>query len=787
MSYEALYTWQHVYDDQVLMHSDGACSLMLGWDGLDTELASAADAQAAFARLHRLLDRLPETLTAEFHLWREPDTELAEAYRAQQQRFIRAQAIGATLRDAMADHLACFAIRNTVALVLSAHSGVRVWLPRRALVQQARQAEGLLQAAQELMELLPGARVLSGEDYLARLYQSYDRDGWQAGRCAPYDPGFFINEQVVTGKPVLEQGLLRLGDQYTKVLLLYLYPDAWPGISAAYTTLATPLHVSHVVRRLDVKAAMKASETAQHFTAGTRTHTGVEQKALKVDHEIGFRENVQQHNYQVFANSCVIHLHHDDPQQLRRFANDLAHQVDALGGQVRMTDDVQLLFWRVGQPGQGYRSSWSRRDDTQQVADALPVQVYGSGDTKPSMLRLGRAGQLVGFDYAEDLVNHAITAAMTGAGKGVNKVAQIVETYPLGIDWYILEVGTSYQWTVEALGGTYTRIDPGETVVNPLPLYAAARASDDGLNHLPIDMLTGTVEALAFILTDAPQLTTAQAAVAQAAFTVMYAVPDATCAQPNFEHLLNTLRLADDYANNEAERIEARRMGDRLESFLSTAEGRVFARPNNFALSEGITGVDLLLVRNKAKRLLKFYLVFLSLAFAQRAFASAHRSRVLLDELHEYVRAAPEVIKPLITGLARMGRKDGASLDLVTQETDEIDAIERAVINQCPWQTFLYRQADWERIAERTHMPETIRDHWRAYADPRGQAYRPALQRVGDRFFDLHLTFPEALLLLASSDKSDLDAKARIGRETDDPWERLRLLKAHQAARHAAA
>ena len=228
-------------------------------------------------------------------------------------------------------------------------------------------------------------------------------------------------------------------------------------------------------------------------------------------------------------------------------------------------------------------------------------------------------------------------------------------------------------------------------------------------------------------------------------------------------------------------------MTERLESFLSTAEGRIFAQPNNFALSEGITGVDLQLVRNKAKRLLKFYLVFLSLAFTQRAFTSPYRSRVLLDEMHEYVRVAPDVIRPLITGLARMGRKDGGSLDLVTQETAEIDAIERAVINQCPWQTFLYRQSDWDVIAERTHIPPAVAAHWQRYADPRGQPYRPAIQRLGDTFHDLYLTFPEDLLLLASSDKTDLDAKAAIGQQTQDPFERLAQLKASQAHRHAAA
>ena len=787
MSYEDLYTWQHFYDESVALHRDGSCSVMLSWSGLDTQLSSPEDAQSAYLLLHRLLDQLPLAITAEFHQWREPDARQAARYLDQTKHFIRAHEVGRRFRQSMADHLSRFAINNTVAVVLTWHESARVLFPKRALIKQAHQAEQLLHVAHDLLTQLPGAQLLDSAAYILRLQQSYDRDGWVAGRRSVPHPEFFINEQVITGKPVRDEGLLRVGEHYTKVILLYLYPDAYPGISALFSSLSTSVHISHIVRRINVKAAMKASENAQNFTSGTTTHTGVEQKTLKVTHEADFRANVHVNNYQVFSNACVIHLHHDDPAALRQLAKQVADTLDGLGGQVRMSDDVQLLFWRVGQPGQGYRSTWSRRDDTQQVADMLPVQVYPTGVDQPAMLRLGRTGQLVGYTYDPDLVNHSFTVAMTGAGKGINKAAQIIETYPLGIDWYIMEVGTSYQWTVEALGGTYTRIDPGETVVNPLPLYAAALKDESGMPRLPIEMLTGTVEALSFILTDTLEMTTAQAAVAQAAFTVMYAAPTAGIDQPTFEQLLNTLQLADNYVNNDAERREATHMSDRLESFLSTAEGRIFARPNNFSLSDGITGVDLLLVRNKAKRLLKFYLVFLSLAFTQRAFSSPHRSRVLLDEMHEYVRVAPDVIKPLITGLARMGRKDGGSLDLVTQETEEIDAIERSVINQCPWQTFLYRQSDWDVIAERTHMPAAIVEYWKRYADPRGQSYRPALQRLGDDYQDLHLTFPEDILLLASSDKSDLDAKAVISAQTQDPFERLRLLKAHQEKRHEAA
>ena len=67
MSYEALYTWQHFYDESVALHRDGRCSVMLTWSGLDTQLSSPADARSDYLQLHRLLDQLPLAVTAEFH------------------------------------------------------------------------------------------------------------------------------------------------------------------------------------------------------------------------------------------------------------------------------------------------------------------------------------------------------------------------------------------------------------------------------------------------------------------------------------------------------------------------------------------------------------------------------------------------------------------------------------------------------------------------------------------------------------------------------------------------
>ena len=87
--------------------------------------------------------------------------------------------------------------------------------------------------------------------------------------------------------------------------------------------------------------------------------------------------------------------------------------------------------------------------------------------------------------------------------------------------------------------------------------------------------------------------------------------------------------------------------------------------------------------------MLKFYLVFLALRFTHLAFARRNPSRVLLDEMHKFVKSFPEVIGKLISELARMGRKDAAAIDIVTQGITEIDCIEKEVLNSMPLRALL--------------------------------------------------------------------------------------------------
>ena len=198
---------------------------------------------------------------------------------------------------------------------------------------------------------------------------------------------------------------------------------------------------------------------------------------------------------------------------------------------------------------------------------------------------------------------------------------------------------------------------------------------------------------------------------------------------------------------------------------------------NNLTLSQGITGVDLKDVDRASPKLLKFYLVFLALRFNHLAFARRTPARVLLDEMHKFVAIAPEVIGKLISELARMGRKDAAAIDLVTQGVGEIDIIEAEVLNSMPLRTLLYRSDEWDAIAKRIAMPAGPLEIWKKFPYPLNLPWRPALKSNGPDYYNLHLSFPNILLDLAATSPADLDLKESIRGKTKDVFEQLRLFR----------
>lgn len=790
--YAELFTWSHPYGEHVIAHQDDACSVAVTWDGIDSEMLTPSECASKWSEIYTLIGLLGLNYCAEFHFWREDDASLSAEYLGLNSKIIRGHDVAVAVREATAEHLSPYGMTNTVALVLTYIPPAQLGLAdlfmrllglgaKRKLVKQGNAADELLRSTKQIINRLPGGRLLTTDQYATLVQQSFHRASFLRGSKTALDPRFLMSEQVLREAPrVTDDARVIVSGHLTKVLLVAMYPnDPQPAWFANLASLAIPMHVSQILIPVDTKQSLRASERESDLAEDTKGKKGRTEKQKTINDLADFQTFVSHNGLGIFKNAYIIHIH-GTAEELESAEDHITTWIEGQpGGQVRNADWVQLPYFRAAQPGQGYRCPLFRPDDSMLVGNMAPVQVFRTGERNPESLRLGTSGALIGFSTSTQDVPHSFTVAMTGGGKGVEKVAQIAETYPFGIDWYIAEIGGSYRWIVESFGGVYSKIDPSETVVNPLPPYNAATLA--GKYPLDAGLAGGTVNALAFLLTDGEtDLSIHHAKAAQDALQMLYAVAPEGKEAPTLADFLQELQSSKVELELEPQRKAAQEMAENLESFLTTTEGRIFARPDNLVLSQGITGVDLKEVDRASPKLLKFYLVFLALRFNNLAFARRNPARVLLDEMHKFVAIAPEVVGKLISELARMGRKDAAAIDLVSQGVKEIDIIEAEVLNSMPLRTLLFRPDGWDAIANRIGMPEGPLAIWKRYPNPItpiNLPWRPAMKSVAGSYYDLHLTFPQILLDLSATSPTDLDLKDQIGLVTSDPLERLRLFR----------
>ena len=782
-----VYTWSHPLGDHCIAHSDGAVSCMIAWDGIDTEMMTADEKRIAYEPLLTFYDQLDPHYVYEQHLWREWDDSVARRYLELNDSLTRAADFIQYIRCEHAAHVSRYGMTNSVGLVITAvpdktfFSSLRI---KKALSKQSLLADKLVEHASGLVRHLSGGELLAFKRYRQRIVQSYDRDAYtQQSELTDNNPQIPLNEQIIRFVPEVNKDYLVSQHSCSKVLLVYLYPDAYPGWIETLSRFNVATHIVQILQPVDTLKAMTDSERSSNLAEGTTGKKGAAMQQRQLADMNDFRAFVADNNLRIFKNAYIVHLHgaREDVEAMSRDVEALLNKT----GQVRSHDYIQLPYYRVAQPGQGYLSPMLRPDHHLQCAYMSPVQVYAKGDTEnPESLRLADNGQLIGINYTNQSLLHSLTTAKTGSGKDVEKILTIAETYGLGIDWYMAEIGGSYQWVVEALGGTYTKIDPRSTVINPLPEYKMANDQAD----FPLDtVLVGqTVQSLAFLLTDGSvRLNAHERNAAQSAMQLLYAVPKEAEGAPNLADYLVSLEELD-FDKKEVNEA-ARHMAANLHSFLDTSEGRIFTQPDNLFLSEGISGVDLKEVDKASPDLLKFYLVFITLRFNNLAFSQQRTTGILLNEMHKLVAAFPEVIGSLISELARMGRKEAAFVDIVTQGINELDTIENEVLNSMQFKSLLYRPDEHQMIAERIALAAGPLERWQGYKNPMGKSYRPGLRLVGDDCFDLYLTFSQALLDLSATDTStkptDLEIKDQVSAQTKDPFERLRLFR---AMRHEA-
>ncbi len=786
--YAQAYTWSHPYGDHCIAHSDGAVSCLIEWPGIDTATLDDAGRLQVYQQIYTLLHRLDEGYYHECHLWRErgDDGLILSHYRQATADAPRGGSVGRLLRTAYADHLERYAMTNTTALVIT-HPNRTGWIDtaRRALLRQGRAAEELLAYARRLVSTIPGAALAYSGDYRQRIHQTYHRA--KPGRCPDPDPRYTIADQIVSARPTLSGDTTLLDGVYTRTIYVRLYPDAQPGWITEIASLPVEMHISAILRPVDTRAALKSTERESDIAEGTAGRRGRSYTGRKLSHLTAFREYVVDHGLVVYANAYIVQLHHDDPAALETHARQVAEWVELAGGQICGQDYIQFPWLRYAQPGQGYRCPSLRPDHTWQVGNMLPVQTAAGGASHAAdTMRLRRDGSLAGFDFTRAPIVHYLTSAMTRAGKGVDAVTTIAELYPLGIDYYIIEVGQCYRWLVEAYGGTYTVADPDTTAVNPLPAWRYATGGQDA--PLPTEVVGSTATALAYLVTGGQTLLLSdhQRAALEPAIQALYidrpdgAGDDSAPLLPELLESLGLLVGLGEEALTSPQLSAAREMVDNLDSFLATAAGKVFAKPDTLTLSDGITGVDLGGIEKANPALLRFYLIFTSLRMLHKAMDNYNRAYVWLDEMHYFVKHQPEIVGQLCSELVRMGGKKNAFLGIVTQELSELEAVEAAVINNMPVRNLLYRAGSHEEVIERLRVPPGAAALYKSWPNPIGQPWRPGLRTMdNDRYHDLYMTFPPPLLALAESSPQALKLKEQIGAETADPHERLnRLMEA---------
>lgn len=790
--YNDLYTWIGCLPldgapNTVMEHTDGSVSVAVYWDGLSTELKTDGEIASLYQAYYQTLGELAQhqNIVAENHWLRLFSDEVARHYwEYGQQHMTRAQAFGGTIRQALAEHLGQRGMANTVVTILTLPSRLPIWAgirPRSSQNKSRKNGLTLLNAARDLANNLPGGRVASYSEYEQLIWKSYYRDLDRDQQLPNTNPRFKLSHRVAD-KPQFNNGMLKLGETYTKVALAIDYPDAdlnwfyqiavWWGVE---------LHVTQILKPLDAGREKQKSASQAERAVESANVIGGEDVAGKLHDHNDFRHFISENNLAVLGNCYVIKMHHTDAEYLddryRAFRKML--RPDAVIHDSE--ESLVRLYWRVSQPGQGYLTRFLRPDHTWQVAHMAPVIRFSSGDqTNLQMLRLTSDAQLVTFSYPKSGTNHALTGAKTGSGKGVLETAQIAELFPLDVNFYIGEVGATYKWVVEAFGGTYFHLDPNKTVVSPFPDYSLAKP-DEG-NPLDADIVAPTIGALLPLLASARErdivnhIESVGEQVLQALYKFANPRPgEKAPSLADYYHMAEEAKDSFEGVHKEA----CQAIINNLNSFLSSTAGSRFTSGDTLDFNSGIVGVDFKpLMGNES--LAKFMLVFIALRFKQLAFANSSPCRIILDELHEFQRIDPVLITTLVKQLTRMGRKEAGFFHGISQEPQDI-AVEPGVLKQITHRELLYLQHGHQEIAQSMRVNDAVLRRWQSYPDPeavnRTMNYRQGIKMVGGDAFDLHLTFPQILLDLADSSPEGLTLKEKIGRQTKDPLERLRLFR----------
>ncbi|MCP5008176.1 MAG: hypothetical protein GY941_30220, partial [Planctomycetes bacterium] len=243
--YEKHYSWSHRLGENCIAHKDGAVSIMISWDGLDSSLLTQDQRLSIWANFYLMLNSLSEDYCYEFHFFRQHNSELAKRYIEKNKDLIRAEEFSAYIRTEHARHLSSFSRKNSVAVVLTRLPSKNPFslFAKANLLAQSRKAQDLVAEAAKLSRNLEGARLASFDEYFSMIHLSLKFNSGDF-TLPKFHPHLLLPEQVIKYAPFVADNLVKVGNSSLKVLLVYMYPNTSPGWFNQLSEVPADIHIS---------------------------------------------------------------------------------------------------------------------------------------------------------------------------------------------------------------------------------------------------------------------------------------------------------------------------------------------------------------------------------------------------------------------------------------------------------------------------------------------------------------------------------------------------------------
>jgi hypothetical protein len=803
-SYQDLFSWALVLPDAdigVIENHDGTCFAAFTWEGIPSDMcANRAALNVKYQNYYQFLDELTKhDVVIENHFFRTADSDLAKKYTQYgEENITRAKELGLYFRKQLADHLSNYGRANQILTVVSMPAKSRSFFKNTKQRNKIYSEKDKLKIIiKELTAFLAKTHVLSKVELIESVIGNVNKDRYKHKTFNLRDD-LYINQQIIKKPKWNEEKELLCHEHYfTRVLFLVDYPDAqieWFSILSTFGGI--DVEVTQIIKPLNTNAETLKSARQGEKAGEAANSIGGEDVAGKIKDGSNFRAFISENNLSMFGQSYVIKLHHTNAETLKEKSKKIEQDLTRSGITFCANrEEIARLYYRVSMMGQGYKTPFFRPDHSLLVGNMAPIIKYSEGDIDtPQMLRLTSQSTIIADSFPENGVHHRLTAAKTGSGKTVYHAAEICELFPLGFNFYIVEVGRGFEWIVDMFGGDYFVLDAEKTVVSPFPCYdldfKTEKDEEEQEKHSPIPahIIGATIEAIMPILMgtsdyskrdDLAHFQSSAEDIFQACYLPCF---KGAFDAPTLENYLNVGFKVLNALTSEPKQVAAKIMLDNLDSFLARAEGKIFKKADSIDFNKPIIGIDFsVLLESENNDLAKYMLTFIGMRFRQLAFANENMCFNIFDEYHEFQSIDALLMDKLSRQMTRRGRKKAAYFNPISQAVEDMfkDSEGEGDINQYTHKNLMYYGTEHGDIADIFKLSDNAMNIWKKYRDPLEARfpYRQCLRVKGDKHYDLHLTYPQVFSDLTNSNPKAVSLKEEINLMTSDPFERLTLFR----------